>query len=431
MSFYTNINPLHLGLALITSSAAAEPVSFKADIAPILLEKCQSCHGPDKAKGKYRVDTYDRAIKAGGDEIHYRISTDDEDEVMPPDADPLKPAEVAIFKRWMDEGAKFDGDDPTATLAAIVPRVVHPNPPDTYSRAIPITALEFSPDDQQLLVSGYREIMVWSIAELKLQQRISNIPERVHSIAIHPNGELIAVAGGIPGRLGEVRIFGFPSGDLIQVVHPSDDLCFSAAFSPDGAKLATSGADGEVHIYLVDGWNTEHVFSNHSDWVNEVTWNPDGTKVATASRDHTAKVFDIVNKTRLTSYTGHEKNVHSVRFHPTAKNDMYSSGEQGRIMRWRINDGGTIREHFRLGAPVYQLEASQSTQQLPALSGAELAQMGLDGDERKHFPGENCSLVSMAISSDGALIACGDRAGMVRIWKPGTGEMVAEFKAKP
>ncbi|MEM7011659.1 MAG: c-type cytochrome domain-containing protein [Verrucomicrobiota bacterium] len=431
MSFSINIKPLQFSLALIASTAAAEPVSFKADIAPILLEKCQSCHGPNKAKGKYRVDTYQYTIEAGGAEIHYRVSTDDEDDVMPPDADPLSPQQIALFQRWMDEGAKFDGNDQNATLASIVPRITHPDPPETYARAIPITALAFTPDSQQLLVSGYREIMTWSVADSKLLARISNLPERIHSIDFHPNGKLIAVAGGNPGKLGEVRVFEFPNGDLLEILHPSEDLCFSAAFNPDGTKLATCGADGEVHIYRAENWSLEHVFSNHSDWINEVTWNSDGSKIATASRDRTAKVFDVVNKTRLTSYTGHEKNVHSVRFHPLADNDMYSSGEQGRVMRWRINDGGTIREQFRLGAPVYQLATVLSSRQLPALSGVEIAQVGFEGDGRKHLPVETRDLTSMAISSDGELVAAGARDGTIRIWNPESNEVIAEFLAKP
>ena len=52
------------------SSAAADPppadaVAFTRDIAPILVQKCQGCHGPDKPKGGYRLDTFDRLMKPG------------------------------------------------------------------------------------------------------------------------------------------------------------------------------------------------------------------------------------------------------------------------------------------------------------------------------------------------------------------------------
>ena len=87
MNFCFNINRLSVVVAsLITPLLllAEQPVSFKADLAPILLHQCQSCHGPKKSKGGYRVDTFERAMEVGFDELHYRMVTDDEDEIIPP-----------------------------------------------------------------------------------------------------------------------------------------------------------------------------------------------------------------------------------------------------------------------------------------------------------------------------------------------------------
>src|SRR5690349_9412336 len=45
--------------------AEGKPVSFARDVAPVLLKQCQACHGPEKSKGKYRVDSFERLMKAG------------------------------------------------------------------------------------------------------------------------------------------------------------------------------------------------------------------------------------------------------------------------------------------------------------------------------------------------------------------------------
>src|SRR5438477_11183993 len=44
---------------------SAEPVSFKRDIAPVLLSNCLACHGPKKSEGGYRIDTFERLTAAG------------------------------------------------------------------------------------------------------------------------------------------------------------------------------------------------------------------------------------------------------------------------------------------------------------------------------------------------------------------------------
>ena len=414
------------------SLASAEPVSFKSDIAPILLAKCQSCHGPKKAKGRYRVDTFDRAIKAGAKEIHYRVSTDDEFDVMPPKGERLTQAQTKLFKQWMDQGAKFDGTDPHASLASITPGVTHPDPPKSYARPIPITALAFAADSDHLIVGGYRELLVWEVESGELTRRIRNMPERVHAVDVNKDGSLIAVAGGIPGRLGEVRIIDADSGDVIKTIHKSEDLCFSARFSPDGSRLVTGGADGTVRVFSTSTWLAEIVFTNHSDWVIQVAWSYDGTKVASAGRDRTAKVYDIALRKRITSYTGHAETIYAIHFHPDVP-DMFTGAADGRLMRWRINDGGTVREYVRFDEAIYQI-ADMHTHKRLVTAGGKPFTMSMDWHNparQQAFQAGPSTSLSVAAGRDGRWLASGDRLGNVRVWDVKTGELKVQFPAKP
>jgi mono/diheme cytochrome c family protein len=106
------------------AGAAAKPISFNQDIRPILAENCFSCHGSDAQhrKAKLRLDQAASAMadRAGiravvprdlaRSEIWTRITSTDEDEVMPPPdshRDPLKPAQRALLNRWIEEGAVY------------------------------------------------------------------------------------------------------------------------------------------------------------------------------------------------------------------------------------------------------------------------------------------------------------------------------------
>lgn len=100
-------------------AAAETPVDFNRDIRPILAGKCVACHGPDEEhrEADLRLDQREAAIDYGAivpeaaDEslLIERIVTDDPDMIMPPPAanDPLKPAEKALLKRWINQGAKY------------------------------------------------------------------------------------------------------------------------------------------------------------------------------------------------------------------------------------------------------------------------------------------------------------------------------------
>src|SRR6476620_7505161 len=120
-------------------------LSFKRDVAPIVLNNCLACHGPKKAEGGYRIDTFERLTAAGdstqpgfakkdleGSEAFRRITSTDVKERMPLEGDPLPPEQVALLKKWVEAGPPFDGPDAKASLAAYIPPPVHPPAPEKY-----------------------------------------------------------------------------------------------------------------------------------------------------------------------------------------------------------------------------------------------------------------------------------------------------------
>ncbi|MFT5106144.1 MAG: mono/diheme cytochrome c family protein, partial [Pseudoalteromonas tetraodonis] len=48
-------------------SSTANLADFKKHVAPVLTKTCVVCHGPKKAKGKFRIDTLDADLMQGGD----------------------------------------------------------------------------------------------------------------------------------------------------------------------------------------------------------------------------------------------------------------------------------------------------------------------------------------------------------------------------
>src|SRR5579883_100683 len=100
-------------------------VEFNRDIRPILSENCYKCHGPDpKARqADLRVDTKDgifaaleegrRAVVPGslsGSGLWTRVTASGK-EKMPPakSGKKLTEREVALLKRWIEQGAPWQG----------------------------------------------------------------------------------------------------------------------------------------------------------------------------------------------------------------------------------------------------------------------------------------------------------------------------------
>ena len=103
----------------------AAEVDFARDIRPILSDHCFHCHGPDEESrgADLRLDVKEAMFAPNKDgvtavhpgnleksELWYRITTDDEDDIMPPPKSP-KPAlnkrQQALIKDWIESGAKW------------------------------------------------------------------------------------------------------------------------------------------------------------------------------------------------------------------------------------------------------------------------------------------------------------------------------------
>lgn len=112
-------------IAVAGPLTAAEPVDFNRDIRPILSEHCWKCHGFDEAarQAGVRLDVRSAAIAAADSDIApivpgnskesgliQRVVSTDEALRMPPadHSPPLKPREIELLSRWIDEGAAYD-----------------------------------------------------------------------------------------------------------------------------------------------------------------------------------------------------------------------------------------------------------------------------------------------------------------------------------
>jgi hypothetical protein len=129
-------------------------VEFNRDIRPLLSENCYKCHGPDpKAReAGLRFDTKEgfflaleegrHAVVAGSlskSELWKRITSGSKDEKMPPakSGKKLTPRDLAVFKKWIEQGAPWQGHWAFIPIQRpSVPPVQHPawlkNPIDAF-----------------------------------------------------------------------------------------------------------------------------------------------------------------------------------------------------------------------------------------------------------------------------------------------------------
>ena len=432
--------------ALLLSAQIAEAeeseIQFARDVAPLLVKHCLACHGTKNPEGDYQLHTPELMFKAGASEsmpvtpgkpdeseLLRLIASDDPDERMPKDGDPLATEAIETIRRWIAEGAKYEAAHASAPLVSIVPRAVHPDPPTSYPFPAPITALAFHPAGEQLAASGYHEVTVWNASDGALLRRFTNIAERTYALDYSPDGSLLAVAGGNPGQLGEVRLVDPATGEQKQVLGPWTDVALDAAFSPDGTKLAVAGADRTLRVFGVATASEELLIEAHADWVTAVAWSPDSARLASGSRDKTAKAFDAKTGSIIAHYPEHDAAVYDVLFSADGAQLISSDGDR-EIHFWKVDDP-------RKAEPIRKLEGlplrlARRDDQLFAGLSAKCVRQYTVGDRKfiRELAGHADAIYSVTIHAGTGRIAAGSHDGHVSIWDA-EGKPLASFKAMP
>src|SRR5580765_6011204 len=108
-----------------TQSPRSAMIDFERQVQPIIADHCLECHSQDKRKGGLSLATYADALDGGrnGPAIRpgngarslliHRITGAVEPQ-MPKDKDPLTPAQLAVVRRWIDQGARATSSSPPA-----------------------------------------------------------------------------------------------------------------------------------------------------------------------------------------------------------------------------------------------------------------------------------------------------------------------------
>ena len=159
---------------LIGLSSVSKPVPrsdpaffYGAHIEPIFVAHCYECHGPDKQKGRLRLDSYASlmrggkhgpVIKAGnakGSEILRRVTLPpSDDDAMPPQGKrPLAANEIKLLELWIAAGA-------SPTLAA---NGIKGAPTD----AVPVVAEVTFPEFDPAAVAQSRAPLAAQVAQLR------------------------------------------------------------------------------------------------------------------------------------------------------------------------------------------------------------------------------------------------------------------------
>ena len=208
----------------------------------------------------------------------------------------------------------------------------------------------------------------------------------------------------------------------------------SLAWSPDGAFIAWGNDDRTVKVWQVEKdasftMKQVYIYRGHTNWVNSVAWAPDGRRIVSGSDDKTVQVWQIDSPpTENETYRGHSLLVGTVAWSPNGTS-IASGGNDATIHIWDVSRKETFliyRDHsFGINALAWSPDGTR----IASCSWDNIIRVwdAVTGHTLFTYRGHSSWVNAVAWSPDGARIASGGRDKSVQVWDAITGQTILTY----
>lgn len=227
----------------------------------------------------------------------------------------------------------------------------------------------FSPDGRYVCAAGHQGSA--GLLDLETGRRLFPIPTRTYQAAFSRDGTRLATFGA--ERM--VRIWDLQEKQEVLVLRGHLSMAEQAAFSPDGRLLAAASRDGVVKIWSSGPGRERYPVGG---WAGAYT--PDGTRLSVGSPEAEVTIWDAEKGEVQVALRSRWHGALSAAFSPDGKH-IVTGGRETVARIWDATSGELVRV----------------------------------------LRGHSRSLFSVAWSRDGRRIATGHGGGFVKIWDAATG----------
>jgi hypothetical protein len=425
------------------TAIADEKITYDDHIAPILRQRCSSCHGPTSKKADLDVTTYLTLMQGGasGGSIEpsdasssylFALVNREAEPYMPLNADKIPDAEIDLLKRWIDGGAlenkgsKAAKPKPKMNVAVEVvpgkrPDVV-PMPPRLVlepayrtSKSPMARSLATSPWAPLVAVTSQRQILLYNTSTLELVG-VFPFPEgQPNVVRFSRDGRLLLAGGGRPAASGKVVVWDITTGERLFEVGKELDVVLAADISADHKQIAFGGPQRIVRVYSTETGELQYEIAKHTEWVLAVEFSPDGVLLATADRNGGLHVWEAKTGREYLTLNGHTAAITALSWRGDS-NLLASGSEDATVRLWEPENGGQVK-NWNAKTAILALEFARDGRLVTCGRDQVTRLWDQEGKQLLETPPMGDVAVSTTFCDESGRVIAGNWVGSLQVYK--------------
>lgn len=301
----------------------------------------------------------------------------------------------------------------------------------------PIHALTWTPDGKAVLLDQGGSVRIRKLTESpdELEPWITTNWKTINSIEISPDGEWIALGGGVSGEKGEVSIFNRTSHRVVDSIDTFSDVVTTIAWTSDSQLLAVGSYDHSIKLLRQQSPTSaqeptrfvpEMTLSAHSRAVLDLCFSSDNQNLISCGSDRSIKIWNIETGDPIRSLSNHTDRVLSLSprstqyFNDTPLPFTCASASDDQTVRiWQPIIGRMVRIVRDHNASVLQVDWDPAGKSVYSADTSGVIRK-IDGNSDQILTEVETGLDwihALSVSPDGTSLAAGDWDGDIQIWK--------------
>lgn len=293
----------------------------------------------------------------------------------------------------------------------------------------PVTALTWTPAEDQLVVGSQAGVAVVAGDDLRRVGELKVELDNVHALAFSPAGDKLLVAGGSPAEQGVVLVLDWPACQVISRYEAHADVVYEVIWI-DEDTWASAAADGLARVWKLNSREPVGELVGHSQAVTGLVFVSE--RLITSSADQSLRTWSWPRGELQRTLDQHTAPVLAISRRPAADEagavnagrspvEVASISRDRTIRLWQPSIGRMVR-FARL--PQVPLCLAWMPQSLLIATGCDDGHVRLIDPQTAAIVHDErlCDgwLHCIATTADGRVVAGGPRGELYRVnWKPG------------